>query len=80
MVNGMDSKDEWATRSKRFMKAELKRHGVTYEELARRLTDMGIEETEGSVTVKINRGAFPTWFFLASMKAIGCPAVRVEDL
>lgn len=80
MVDGMDSKDEWAGRSKRFMKAELKRRDVTYEELARRLSEMGIEETEGSITVKINRGAFPTWFFLASMKAIGCPAVRVEDL
>lgn len=76
----MEAKDEWAGRAKRFMKAELKRHDVTYDELARRLSAMGIEETEGSVTVKINRGAFPTWFFLASMKAIGCPAVRVEDV
>ncbi|HYD69432.1 DUF6471 domain-containing protein [Azospirillum sp.] len=76
----MEAKDEWAGRAKRFMKAELKRYDVTYDELARRLSAMGIEETEGSVTVKINRGAFPTWFFLASMKAIGCPAVRVEDL
>ncbi|HEY0833644.1 MAG TPA: DUF6471 domain-containing protein [Azospirillum sp.] len=76
----MDSKDDWSGRSKRFFKAELKRRDVTYEELARRLTEMGIEESEGSVAMKINRGAFPTWFFLASMKAIGCPAVRVEDL
>jgi hypothetical protein len=28
-------------------------------ELARHLTAMGLVETEGSVTVKINRGAFP---------------------
>ncbi|ALG72560.1 hypothetical protein VY88_17575 [Azospirillum thiophilum] len=76
----MDSKDEWAGRSKRFFKAELKRRDVTYEELARRLSEMGMDESEGSVAMKINRGAFPTWFFLASMKAIGCPAVRVEDL
>lgn len=76
----MDSKDDWADRSKRFFKAELKRRDVTYDELARRLSEMGIEESEGSVAMKINRGAFPTWFFLASMKAIGCPAVRVEDV
>ena len=76
----MDSKDDWADRSKRFFKAELKRRDVTYEELARRLSEIGIDESEGSVAMKINRGAFPTWFFLASMKAIGCPAVRVEDL
>jgi hypothetical protein len=76
----MDSKDEWADRSKRFFKAELKRRDVTYEELARRLSEMGMDESEGSVAMKINRGAFPTWFFLASMKAIGCMAVRVEDV
>ena len=76
----MDSKDGWADRAKRFFKAELKRRDVTYEDLARRLSEMGIDETEGSVAMKINRGAFPTWFFLASMKAIGCSAVRVEDV
>lgn len=79
-VMGMEAKDEWASRAKRFFKAELKRRDVTYDELARRLTAMGIEETEGSITVKVNRGTFPTWFFLASMQAIGCPAVKVEDL
>jgi hypothetical protein len=29
------------------------------------------EETKGSVTVKVNRGAFPAWFLFAAMKAIG---------
>ena len=76
----MEARDEWAGRAKRFIKAELTRHDVTYDELARRLSAMGIEETEGSVTVKINRGAFPTWFFLASMKAIGCQTVRVDEM
>ncbi|KAA1057069.1 DUF6471 domain-containing protein [Azospirillum argentinense] len=76
----MEAKEEWASRAKRFLKAELKRRDVTYEELARRLTAMGIEETEGSITVKVNRGTFPTWFFLASMQAIGCFVVKVDDV
>lgn len=53
------------------MKAELKRADVTYEELARRLCEMGFKETKASVASKLSRGAFPTSFFLASMKAIG---------
>jgi hypothetical protein len=53
---------------------------ITYVDLARRLTDMGIRETEGSITVKINRGTFPVWFFLAALKAIGCPQMRLEDV
>jgi hypothetical protein len=40
---------------------------------------MGIKETEASITMKVNRGAFPTWFFFASMKTIGCPLIRLED-
>jgi hypothetical protein len=34
-----ETESKWAERSKRFLKAELKRAGVTYEELARRLRE-----------------------------------------
>ena len=75
-----DGRDAWANRARRYLKAELKRAEVTYEELARRLHEMGIEETKGSVTVKVNRGAFPAWFLFAAMKAIGVEQVRLEDV
>lgn len=75
-----DGRDEWADRSRRFLKAELKRAEVTYEELANRLKAMGIEETKGSVTVKVNRGAFPAWFLFAAMKAIGRANVNISDV
>ncbi len=70
--------DEWADHAKRHMKAELKRAGVGYAELARRLSEMGLPESEGSVTVKINRGAYPAWFLFAAMKAIGASAIRLD--
>ena len=73
-------RDFWATRSKRFLQAELKRRGVTYARLAELMTENGLPESEGSITVKINRGGFPTWFFLAALNAIGCPQVRLEDV
>ena len=76
----MSAELEWVERTKRFMKAELKRRDVTYEELARRLTEMGIEETKASGASKLSRGGFTAAFFLASMKAVGCPAVRIEDV
>lgn len=75
-----DGRDEWANRARRYLKAELKRAEVTYEELARRLHEMGIKETKGSVTVKVNRGAFPAWFFFATMKAIGRQTVILDDI
>ena len=70
--------DEWANHAKRQIKAELKRVDVGYAELARRLTEMGLSESEGSVTVKINRGAFPAWFLFAAMKAIGVSTLRLD--
>lgn len=72
------SSDEWADLAKRILKSELKRAGVGYVELAKRLTEMGLPETEGSITVKINRGAFPAWFLFAVMRAIGAHTLRLE--
>lgn len=74
-----DMRDDWAERAKRLIKVELKRADVTYEELARRLTEIGVAETKGSVTVKISRGGFPMWFFLAAMKAIGREHIRIDE-
>lgn len=53
---------------------------VAYGELARRLTEVGIPETEGSIAVRINRRTFPTSFLFASMKVVECSSVEVEDL
>ncbi|PZQ52451.1 MAG: hypothetical protein DI556_02010 [Rhodovulum sulfidophilum] len=69
---------EYADRAKRYLKAELKRAGVSYAELARRLSERGLSESEGSITVKVNRGAFPAWFLIASLEAIGQQQLRLE--
>ncbi len=71
---------DWGERAKRFVKAELKRADVTYEDLATRLTEMGMPETKASVSNKISRGGFPASFFLAAMKAIGRDVVRLDDV
>ena len=70
---------EYADRAKRYLKAELKRAGVSYRDLAEKLTTMGLPETEGSITVKINRGAFPAWFLIAVMESIGASSMRLSD-
>ena len=71
--------EEWAERVKRYLKAELKRADLSYAELAEKLTEMGLDETEGSVAVKVNRGTFPAWFMIAAMKATGRGTIRVDD-
>lgn len=75
----MAAEQDWAERTKRFLKAELKRADVTYEELARRMSEMGLNETKVSVASKLSRGGFGATFFLAAMKAIGTEQIRLQD-
>jgi hypothetical protein len=71
---------EWADHAKRIVKAELKRADVSYQQLAERLREHGLEETEGSISNKLSRGTFPASFFLAVMKAIGRETVSLGDI
>ena len=78
---GMTEREkEWATRASRYIKAELKRAGVTYAELAEKLNEHGMEETEGSVGAKLSRGTFSVTFFLAVLTVLGIAAVALADL
>jgi hypothetical protein len=75
-----ETEREWMERTKRFVKAELKWADVTYEELAGRLREMGLEETKVSIASKLSRGGFGATFFIAAMKAIGREQVNLADL
>ena len=71
---------DWEKRAARFLKAELKRADVTYEELSKRLKKHGLEETEASITNKLARGTFPATFFLATLAALELEGIRLEDI
>lgn len=75
-----DREKEWGIKASRYLKAELKRAGVGYKELADRLTAHGMEETETSITGKLARGSFPVSFFLACMTVLGIAAIALADL
>jgi hypothetical protein len=76
-----ESEKEIAERASRFLKAELKRANVTYEELADRLKAHGLpSETQDSVKAKLKRGTFAATFFLAALAALDIEGVRLEDI
>jgi hypothetical protein len=76
----LTGREEWVRKAKQYIKGEIKRSDITYEELAERLRDMGINETTGSVGAKIGRGLYPAWFLFAIMKIIGREKIRLDDL
>ncbi len=74
----MDTKD-WNKEAVSIIKAELKRRGLSYRNLAERLEGIGVHDSERNVTNKINRGTFTAAFFLQCLEAIGCKTVRLDD-
>jgi len=75
-----DREKEWGNKASRFLKAELKRAGVGYKELADRLNMHGMEETETSITGKLARGTFATSFFLACLAVLERDGVMLDEI
>jgi hypothetical protein len=74
------TEEEWGARTTAFLKAEMKKAGVTYAEMTKRLKKHGFKETEASLTMKLKRGAFAASFLLACLAALELEGVRLEDL
>jgi hypothetical protein len=75
-----DREKEWGAKASRFLKAELKRAGVGYKELAERLNAHGLQETETSITGKLARGTFAVTFFLACLAVLELDGVQLDQL
>jgi hypothetical protein len=63
---------EYEEMAKNLLKAELKRRGVTYAQLAEMIGDK-----EVNIRNKLARGKFPASFLLQSLSAIGTHELRL---
>lgn len=70
----------WEDRVRLFLKAEIKRADLTYEELAKRLTVHGLEETEASIANKLARGTFSAAFLMATVAALELEAITLAEI
>jgi hypothetical protein len=68
---------EYETKAKNLLKSELRRKGVTYAQLADKLAEIGVSETERNLNNKISRGGFSAAFLLQCLEAIGEREVRL---
>jgi Domain of unknown function (DUF6471) len=67
----MKSDDEWVNLVKGILRAEMARRGITYDELARRLAELGVQGTAVNIRNKVARGGFSATFFVQCLRAIG---------
>lgn len=70
---------EYETKAKNLLKAELKRKGITYAQLAEKMATMDIHETERNLNNKISRGGFSAAFLLQCLEAIGASSLRLAE-
>ncbi|MEO1167260.1 MAG: DUF6471 domain-containing protein [Pseudomonadota bacterium] len=68
---------EYETLAKNLLKAELKRRGITYAQLAEKLSEIGVQENDKNLNNKISRGGFSAAFMLQCLTAIGATEVRL---
>ena len=76
----MKADDEWTKLVKGILRVEMVRRGMTYEQLAEKLAEIGVKDTAVNIRNKVARGGFSAVFFVQCLKAIGCHVVRLDEL
>jgi hypothetical protein len=78
MERQMPTNSEWETKVKGLLKGELKRRGVTYQQLVEKLAAIGVVDSEPNIRNKLARGKFTAVFLLQCLKAIGAESIRLD--
>jgi hypothetical protein len=70
---------DWTADTKRLLRGEMVKRGVSYKDLVDKLGALGISETEANLRNKISRGGFTGAFLIQCLTAMGVAALRLED-
>jgi ribosome-binding protein aMBF1 (putative translation factor) len=74
----MKSDDDWVNLVKGILRAEMARRGMTYEQLAAKLAEVGVQDTAVNIRNKVARGGFSAVFFVQCLRAIGCKQIQFD--
>ena len=74
----MVTDEKWQARAKQLLKAELKKKGVSYKQLAEMLGKIGVSETEANIANKISRGGFSAVFLIQCLDAIETKSFHLD--
>ncbi len=65
--------------TKRLLRAEMTRRGVSYEDLAEKLAAIGVQDTAVNPRNKVARGRFSATFLVQCLTAMGARAIRLSE-
>ena len=69
----------WEDQVKSMLKAELKRRGLSYADLAGKLADIGVMDSEPNIRNKLSRGKFTAVFMIQCLEAIGAKRIDLTE-
>ena len=75
----MTTEAEWQETVKGLLKAEMKRRGLSYEQLAEKLGTLGVPTETKVLRNKVSRGGFSAVFLYQCLKAMGVRNLSLED-
>ncbi len=75
----MPTDDEMGDRAKRLLRSEMALRGVSYKQLADKLTMLGMPDTAVNLRNTVSRGKFTAAFLLAALEAMGTTSLRLVD-
>ena len=68
---------DWEDQVKGLVKAELKRRNISYADLAGKLADIAVMDSEPNIRNKLSRGKFTAVFLVQCLEAIGAQELRL---
>jgi hypothetical protein len=74
----MKTDAEWQAEVKGMLKAEMKRRGVTYDGLAAKLAEIGVQADPHVLRNKVSRGGFSAVFLVQCFNALGVDSVKLN--
>ena len=75
----MATNSDWEAKVKGLLKSELKRRGVTYQQLVEKLAAVGVVDSEPNIRNKLARGKFTAVFLVQCLEAIGASSLRLSE-
>ena len=71
------SEQEWHDLVKGMLRAEMTRRSITYDQLAVRLAEIGVQADVRNLRNKVARGGFSAVFFVQCLVAIGVRTLTI---
>jgi len=71
---------DWRNLVQRFLKAELSKKGIKYQDLSDRLKAVGIEQSADNLRNKINKGILGADLLLQIVFVLNIKLIRHEDI